>query len=129
VAHDVALAVAAAQSEGFFSVNRYLQYHRNHEDNTAMGEHRVWKLLNKVRKQIEIEQYIRMLEELLKCQGLLEAESRSFIFRKLEIMQERQKNLEQGKRSAILHQYLKNRDMVRLSTVVCDLWICRKGKE
>ena len=124
LAHDVALALSAAEMNGFKRMDECLQYHRNHDSNAAMEEHRVLKLLNKGRKVLEIKRYIVMLQEVLHCKELLQEESRAFVLRKLGIMQERLQNLEKGKMLRIIKQYLKNRDVIRASTVVCDCLIC-----
>ena len=41
------------------SVSQINQYHRRHDANVAMEEHRARKLLNKKRKLLEIEIYLK----------------------------------------------------------------------
>lgn len=121
--HDVALTICAAEKEGFWSMDCCLQYHRNHDENLAMGEHRFWKVLNKKRKIIEIERYLDMLKEIIDNPKLLE-NHKEIVIRKRKIMQERLQNLKEKRFLKILLQYLMNRDMIRVSTMVCDCLIC-----
>lgn len=125
--HDVALAMCAARAEGFWSINKCLQYHRNHDDNVALGEHRFLKLLNKNRKIMEIERYLDMMSEIIKNPKLLDG-YREIVLRKQKIMQERLQNLKGKRFFEIIKQYLLNRDIIRISTVICDCLICF-GKE
>lgn len=124
LAHDVALALMAAESGHFACVNQINQYHRRHSNNLAKEEHRAGKLLNKTRKVDEIERYLKMLADVEASKCLQDDEYWELVKRKKRIMQERLENLGNGKRFAIIKQYLKNRGEIRVATVVCDLVIC-----
>ena len=124
LAHDVALCLMAAEKDEFYAVNQVHQYHRRHNANVAMEEHRVHKLLNKKRKICEIDKYIDWLQEVLGSQCLETEEAYAFIKRKKVIMQERLDNLINGKRIKMLRQYWKYPKEIRLVTVICDWLIC-----
>lgn len=126
IPHDMALGIVAAEFESFFCINQKFQYHRRHENNLAMEEHRVNKLLKKDRKIAEIEKYIEMLQEMLKSSCLTKEHSIYQVIQKKEIMQERLFNLQTGNRKNILGQYLKHKGEIRLMTLVCDWIICKE---
>lgn len=121
--HDMALALAAAENEVFFCVDRRHQFHRRHDANVAEEEHRVHKLLNKKRKLHEIEKYLKMLEEILDSKVLMCKSNNLLICRKKSIMQERLENLKTGRPIRMIKQYINNRQDVRLATLICDLVI------
>lgn len=128
IPHDIALGMMAAEHGRFWCVSQVYQYHRRHEANVAMEEHRASKLLNKKRKLLEIEIYLKWLNELLKS-SLLESDRNKAIIRdKKMIMEQRRNNLENGRRLQMLKQYWHHRKDIRISTVLCDVLIA-KGKE
>lgn len=130
IPHDMALALSAAQQQSFMWMDICLQYHRNHEENAALEEHRIFRLLNKKRKLIEINRYLTMLDNIAKSAILIHAEDQKLVLRKQTILRERQQNLEQKKVLSIIRQYLQNRDIVRSVTMLCDCLICwQKGQE
>lgn len=126
IPHDIALGMLAAENGKFWCVSQINQYHRRHDANVAMEEHRASKLLNKKRKLLEIELYLKWLNEVLKYKNFLNSDSTEIVVRKRDIMQERFDNLKNGKEINILHQYIKNRDKIRMATVICDLLIAGK---
>ncbi len=126
LAHDMALALTAAEEKAFYCVSDILQYHRRHAGNLAMEEHRASKLLNKERKIIEIDMYLANMQAVLACNCLEREESIGLVQKKLQIMQERKHNLTKGSRARIVKQYFQNREEIRIATLVCDLLICRK---
>lgn len=126
IPHDILLGMLAAEQESFYCLNRVCQYHRRHEANVAMEEHRIRKLLNKERKLLEIHNYLMWLGELKAGKDLLSKESLDVLEKKFHIMEERLFNLENGRRLRIIKQYLGNREEIRLSTALCDWIICRK---
>ncbi|MBR4084715.1 MAG: glycosyltransferase [Lachnospiraceae bacterium] len=130
IPHDIALGMLAAEKGNFWCVSQINQYHRRHDANVAMEEHRARKLLNKKRKLLEIEIYLKWLEELVTSKLFEKEESRITITNKQQIMKERLNNLQNGYRTRIIKQYLGNRKDIRLSTAVCDFIICcRQDKE
>lgn len=129
LAHDMALALTAAEQDAFFVCSQVCQYHRRHESNTAREEHRLHKLLNKERKVEEIREYLAMLQKVVQSGCVRNGENALRVEKKREIMQTRLRNLESGKRSAVWKQYWGNREEIRVETVICDLIICgRKGQ-
>lgn len=123
LAHDVALVLCAAEENGFGYINCCLQYHRNHGENVALEEHRIWKILNKRRKMLEIRRYLTMLSEIVNNPAM-EGTYKDLAIQKQNIMQERLINLEKGNLFRIIKQYWLNREMIRVSTVICDCMIC-----
>lgn len=123
LAHDVALVLCAAEEDGFGYMNCCLQYHRNHGENVAIEEHRIWKILNKKRKLLEIRRYLAMLQEIVNNPAM-EGKYKDLAVKKQKIMQERLENLEKGKLFRMIKQYWLNREMIRISTVICDCLIC-----
>ena len=130
IPHDMALALSAAEQDSFAVIPQCLQYHRNHEQNVAMEEHRLMKRLNKNRKVIEINRYLTMLGCIAESQLLAREENQKLVKNKTQILKERLYNLKHGDMLGIIGQYLRNRDMIRIATVICDCLICRqRGKE
>ncbi len=130
VPHDMALALTAAEQNGFVTISQCLQYHRHHGANVAMEEHRLMKILNKKRKMIEIDRYLKMLDAIAQSQVLEQEDNRKLVQCKMQILKKRLHNLTHGKLFGIIGQYLQNRDMVRASTLICDCLICwQRGKE
>lgn len=125
--HDMAMAIVAAEQEGFYCVNQVYQYHRRHEVNVAMEEHRIRKLLNKKRKLYEIDNYLEKMKQILDCECLCKEESLQLVHRKKTLMQERFDNLAKGCRGRIVKQYRENRKEIRLATMLCDWLICGKN--
>lgn len=127
VPHDVALVLAAAEEGGFAVLNKVYQFHRRHDNNVAMEEHRVVKRLNKGRKQQEIARYLNMLLQIQSSNILNREQNCRTIEKKIRIMKERKENLDHASWLGIIKQYIKNRKDIRLETMICDLIIC-KGK-
>lgn len=126
VAHDLALTLHAAQTDGFYAYSEICQYHRRHEGNVALEENRIAKLLKKSRKLMEIDRYLEQLNQIINSECISLDEKLQKLKKKQTIMNERKKNLQNGDRKAILKQYLHNRRLVRPATVICDLLICRQ---
>lgn len=126
VAHDVALALIAAENATFFVLDKEYQYHRRHGNNTAMEESKIHKLLDKNRKLLEIENYLEMLKRIEESECLIRDDNRKLISTKYEIMKERKHNLEQGDRRNIIRQYTEHRKDIRFATAACDWLICKK---
>ena len=126
VPHDVALGFVTAEMDKFFCMDIIGQYHRRHDNNVAMEEHRARKLLNKERKLLEISIYLSWLQEVLKGECLKQSENVDIIRKKEKLMQERQSNLIKGYRRGIIKQYVENRRDIRVGTMICDLLICRQ---
>lgn len=124
--HDVALGLAAAEANAFYCVDQRNQFHRRHGANVAEEEHRVHKLLNRNRKIHEIEKYLQMLQEILDSRVLMCKNDNLMIENKKNIMQERLDNLKAGRPLKMIKQYAKHRQEVRVSTLICDLVICRQ---
>ena len=80
------------------------------------------------RKLLEIEIYLKWLNEVLKSRLLVSDRNKAIIENKKKIMEQRQDNLEKGLRLQMLKQYWHHRKDVRISTVLCDVLIA-KGKE
>lgn len=128
IPHDIALGMVAAERQSFYSISQVKQYHRRHEANTAMEEHRVRKRLNKKRKLTEIRNYLEWLEQLQESDCLEQEINKETIRRKIEIMKKRLDNLEQGRRLQMIKQYLANRKEIRPATVVCDVVIAKSDR-
>lgn len=124
LAHDVAMSLISAEKGGFQCVNKVLQYHRRHTANTALEEHRVRKNLNKKRKILEIERYIKQLDDIITAEILDVQTNREMVLRKKDIMSERLENLKCKKRSRMIKQYKLHKKEIRLSTLICDWLIC-----
>ena len=128
IPHDMALALKAAELQQFASMDVCLQYHRNHEENVAMEEHRLFKLLNKKRKLMEIDHYLNMLDKITRSSIFTKEDNRKLARKKQEILIERKNNLVQKKLISIIMQYFNNKDMIRSATMFCDCFICgQKG--
>lgn len=124
LSHDVAISLFAAENKGFYCMNQIVQYHRRHATNVAMEEHRITKNLNKKRKVIEIEQYLKQLDYIIESGILQEQINYEMILRKKNIMSERLENLMKCQRTKILLQYIRNKKDVRFATAICDWLIC-----
>ena len=124
LAHDVAMSLLAAEKGNFCCMNKVMQYHRRHATNVALEEHRITKNLDKKRKVIEIERYLKQLDDVIESGILQECANCEMVLRKRDIMSERLENLRNKKRSKMVKQYRLHRKEIRISTVICDWLIC-----
>jgi len=125
--HDRALWTLAAQSGGFYQVNRILAFHRRHDSNTCKEEHRIGKVMRLHRKIEEIDVYLGYLQEFMKIR-LLTSDAKTAIQKKILIMGKRRDNLLAGRIGRVMADYWRYRKDVRLSTVLCDIGIIMTGR-
>lgn len=126
VPHDFLICARAAEEEGFFQMDEELAWHRRHDNNAGGEEHRLRKLLNKQHKLSEIENYLRILNAFEKEEILLTSEGKTELLRKQQSMRGRYEALKSGKISRVVRNALKQKERVRLVTVLCDAFIVRK---
>lgn len=127
IPHDLLICARAAEEQGFFQMDEELAYHRRHENNAGGEEHRIGKLLNKGRKQKEIQNYLNYLNAFLEEQILQTEAGNTALHRKTRVMKERFNALNSGKISNVLRWAWKNRRDVRAATTVCDILIVKQN--
>lgn len=127
IPHDLLICARAAEEQGFFQMDEKLAYHRRHENNAGGEEHRIGKLLNKGRKQKEIQNYLNYLKAFLEGQILKTEAGNAALHRKTRVMEERFDALNSGKISNVLRWAWKNRRDVRVATAVCDILIVKQN--
>ena len=125
IPHDIFLCAIAAEQGAFFQLDEELAYHRRHDSNTAAEEHRIGRLLQKGRKLWEIEKYLHMFGEFERCQVLRTEAGNQILQEKLRTMEGRYEALQSGSRLQVLQRAFRDRQNVRMATVVCDLLIVR----
>ena len=123
IPHDFLLCAWAAEEDGFYQLEEVLAYHRRHEHNTALEEHRIGKLLNKVRKLKEIEGYSTILAEFAEKKVLRTEKGRKTLEEKRISMQDRYEALQSGKIRYVLKNAWNHRKQVRAATLICDVLI------
>lgn len=128
IPHDFLICATAAEEDGFRQMDSELAFHRRHDQNTGKEEHHISKLLDKQRKQEEIEDYLEILKNFDTAGILKTPEGREAHRQKTVSMQGRLKALQSGKISAVLHNAWENRKEVRIATIVCDLLIVKQGR-
>lgn len=126
IPHDLLICARAAEEQGFFQMDEELAYHRRHESNAGGEEHRLGKLLNKGRKQREIQNYRNFLNSFIEGQVLQTEAGNAALQLKTKVMEERFDALNTGKISNVLRWAWKNRREVRLATTVCDILIVKQ---
>lgn len=126
IPHDLLICARAAEEQGFFQMDKELAYHRRHESNAGREEHRVGRLLDKGRKQREIQDYLDYLNALLEGQVLQTEEGNKALHQKTKVMEERFRALKTGKITNVLRWAWKNRSDVRFATAVCDVLIVKQ---
>ena len=123
VPHDFLICSIAAEENGLVQIDAELAYHRRHASNAAKEEYRLKVLLNKERKLKEIREYMSNLR-LLKEESYLKApEAQRQLEVKLRSMEERYQALNSGSRRQVLQNAIRNREVTRPATVICDLLI------
>lgn len=126
IPHDLMICARSAEEHGFFQMDEELAYHRRHESNAGGEEHRFGKLLNKGRKQTEIQNYLDYLNVFLEGQILQTEAGNTALHRKTQVMEERFEALNSGKIGKVLRWAWKNRRDVRFATAVCDILIVKQ---
>lgn len=125
VPHDFMICARAAEENVFYQMDESLAFHRRHSNNVGGEEHRLTRLLSKSRKVREIEDYLKILDS-FKSEGVLQSGAgKEALGRKYQIMIDRYEALQSGKISRIIRNAWKNRQDVRMATLVCDLIIVK----
>lgn len=128
IAHDFALAMIAANINGFFYYDYLGVYHRRHDNNTAKEEHRISKLLNKKNKIDAIVSYNHMLYETIEKIELLE-HSKESIVKKLYLSENRLKCIINRDLYKLFDLYIKNSDFRRIKSFISDILIILLNKK
>ena len=126
IPHDFLISARAAEEHGFLQLDEELAYHRRHENNAGGEEHRLSRLLNKHRKLQEIENYLNILYAFTERKVLQTEEGILALQCKLQSMQGRYDALRSGKISRVIKNAWKQREEVRLATVLCDIAIVKR---
>lgn len=126
IPHDLLVCARAAEEKGFYQMDEILAYHRRHSHNTGKEEHRLKHLLKKSRKLEEIEDYLNILQLFMRGEVLRTDGGKEALQEKLSSMQGRYEALRSGKRSTVMKNAWKNRNSVRLATLICDLLIVKQ---
>ncbi len=127
IPHDFAVSARAAEEQGFLQLDEELAYHRRHDNNAGGEEYRFSRLLNKERKLKEIEAYLDILHGFEKEDVLQTEEGENALQHKLASMQGRYDALLSGKICRVIQNAWRQRQQVRLATVLCDLAIVKKS--
>lgn len=123
IPHDYLICAMAAEENALIQFDCELAYHRRHSNNVGKEEHRLRKLLNKQRKLKEISEYIKILQALKEEHCLKAPEAQRQLTEKLQSMEGRYQALRSGKRGRVLQNAIRNKEVTRIATVICDLLI------
>lgn len=124
VAHDLILAVNAADRNGFYECSYIGAFHRRHENNTAREEHRLIKLLNRERKLTDISITKKHWRSLAETCLPVSAQSHLQICERLNLMEQRESALQSNSLKKIVEVYKKDGGKyLRVSSLLCDLWL------
>ena len=122
-AHDLMFAVCAADRNRFYEYHYIGAYHRRHDNNTAKEEHRIRKLLNRNKKLSDLNTAIRTWNDLIEGALPIRPENLALIRHRLDLMIRRREALENRKLGMLLRLYGKNRNLLRMPSLLCDLWL------
>lgn len=123
IPHDFLISSKAAEEGGLYQMDEVLACHRRHDNNAGGEEHRLGRLLRRERKLREVEDYIRMLQELGQEKILQSEAGKEALERKLFSLQGRYEALQSGRLSQVLRNAIKHWRETRIKTLVCDLLI------
>ena len=124
VAHDLMLAVNAADQNGFFEYNYAGAYHRRHDNNAAREEHRITKLLNLQRKLTDIEKTKQLWSGLASSNLPISEISAASIQERLALMDIRLDALKSRSFRRMMSLYFADRGhYLRVNSLICDLWL------
>ncbi|MEI6569186.1 MAG: glycosyltransferase [Verrucomicrobiota bacterium] len=122
MAHDFVLGLFAAETNSFYFYDFTGCYHRRHDANTAKEEHRIFKLLDFVKKKDDIQRYNNMLSDILKAHFPLK-NLNSKVKQKYEEQIRRYDCLIHRRPVALIGLYFHNSQMMRLKSLLSDLWV------
>lgn len=130
VAHDLALAVLAADRKGFYDYDYVGAHHRRHGNNTAREEDRIRKLLNLERKLADIAVTKKLWQALIDADFPLCEENKAVIIRRKELLDKRQEALISKSLSKLLAVYKDDGGkLLRKFSLICDVWLVIFGKK
>lgn len=128
-AHDLVLAMLAADSNAFYDYNYIGAYHRRHGNNTAREEHRIFKLLNLQRKLTDIAVTKKLWNQLLDAKLPLRDQTIAIIRERLALLIDREEALRAKSLLKVIRVYKKDGGrLLRLNSFVCDVWLSCFGK-
>ncbi|MBR3811654.1 MAG: glycosyltransferase [Agathobacter sp.] len=129
IPHDLAFAILAADRGEFFEYDYTGVYHRRHNNNTAKEEHRIFKLLNRERKEAEIIETKTQLTNLSDAKLNIKKESEEMIDYKIAYLNKRYACLHEGKARELIKLYKNDAyKMLRIASFLCDFWIVTIGR-
>lgn len=124
VAHDLILAVCAADKNGFYEYNYVGAYHRRHDNNTAREEHRISKLLNLEKKLKDIAITRELWRNLSETRLPIGEDSYRQIRERLGLLEERERALTERSMGDLLCIYKKDKGQyLRAASLACDIWL------
>lgn len=129
IPHDLAFAIIAADREAFYEYDYVGVYHRRHNNNTAKEEHRIFKLLNRERKEAEIIETRTQLSNISDAKLNIKRASSDLIEYKIDYLNRRYDCLHNGKVIELIKLYKNDKEkMLRLASFLCDFWIVTIGR-
>lgn len=129
VAHDLVFAVLAADRDAFYEYSYVGVYHRRHDNNVAKEEHRISRLLNLERKLADIAVTKKLWHGLVEAQLPMGQQSMDLIRRRLELLEKREEALREKSLRKLMGVYGNGNDgLLRVKSLVCDLWLVMFGK-
>lgn len=124
VAHDLMLAVNAADRNGFFEYSYVGAYHRRHDNNTAREEHRVTKLLNMERKLTDIAITKKLWRNLAEANLPISGQGQQQICERLDLMERREAALQNKSLKSVVNVYKNDGGRyLRMASFLCDVWL------
>lgn len=129
IPHDLAFAIIAADRGAFFEYDYIGVYHRRHNNNTAKEEHRIFKLLNRKRKEAEIIETRTQLSNISDAKLNIKQTSGDIIEYKIDYLNKRYDCLHEGKVIDLIKLYKNDTyKMLRMASFLCDFWIVTIGR-
>lgn len=123
IPHDFGLAFLASNSEAFYFYNQLGAYHRRHNSNTGLSEHKISKLLRMKRKLRDLKLYNRMLENTINCNFAITDETSKLLFDRFSLSMLRYRLLNERDKIGIVKYYISNMGRLRIKSMIADLLI------
>lgn len=124
MAHDMVLALCAADHHAFYEYDYLGAFHRRHGNNTANEEHRISKLLNRERKLRDMQVYNTLLTQISDSRIPVCAATLQQVRSRLELAQERESAVRERRLLKLWKVYGSDRQkMLRWASFACDMWL------
>lgn len=123
IPHDFALCLLASTNNSFYFYDYLGAYHRRHDNNTGLSEHRIFKLLNLERKIRDIKLYNKILKDIIDCEFDISYKQIDIIKERLLLSELRYEMLSNRSFFGVIKLYMHKNQQLRISSLISDLWL------